>query len=26
MFGLLHKLSVIDINLMLYDRGFDVLE
>lgn len=26
MFGLLHKLSIIDINFMLYDRGFDVLE
>lgn len=26
MFGILHRLSVIDINIMLFDRGFEVLE
>lgn len=26
MFGILHRLSVIDINLMLYDRGYTPLE
>ena len=26
MFGILHRLSVIDINIMLFDRGFVVLE
>ena len=26
MFGILHRLGVIDINLMLFDRGFEVLE
>ena len=26
MFGILDRLSVIDINIMLFDRGFEVLE
>lgn len=26
MFGILHRLSVIDINIMLFDRSFEVLE
>lgn len=26
MFGILHRLNVIDINIMLFDRGYGVLE